>query len=679
MSIFKPNIMTNKKEKLEVSWSNLTTNSPEFKKAESSNSLSHLFHEYFKASKPSQILINELAEKNPELLLNSIRINRAYLNPEHLSSFSFFVTHHNNRLVSHFRFFSKLAQIEIEKYSIFNTYISKIDKSSIIKNIFLVSFWFEEKRAKIFKNNNQSLISYDLKPYIETIEFYLSHYFINSKEQLAHKSFKEFQDIVEFKDAYLELKNFNNFNVHPVFFTLNLAHDYLTFLKNTIEQYSFDLNFEVDVLENVAQLYYKDEVTLKKWFTVDNKLKYWFKYYDFIAKEIIDNKIKEKPDFIKNKNGIDYEMNYHGAIRHQINELIIEDFYIKDSKLFDVTVSELINIFNGFVSNAWGRFVNPMDKLNRIQPDNWLANIYENYFNHYKETIKKDKIFIATLPIKFLDENTLKIIIGDNNFTNNLIQLISLDLKNINSINKFKPYLNIIGKPFIKINDFYFCFDSIIGEGSSQTNILLNIMESNRLAHSIIEKNEVEKMESSICNQFIEAGFKNSICKVEFKSETIKGDIDIIVYEKGVLLCIELKRSKIRFHLSEIKDEYENSLNKASSQLDKVTSYIRNNYNQFVNQNLKAINIEENECSQLKIYTLIVSTSFEYDHELINNKHLKISLFELKNILDSEIKEYKGNKLEALMQMIIRNEYWDLRLRNLDYPDFTKFNLKMPL
>jgi hypothetical protein len=29
--------------------------------------------------------------------------------------------------------------------------------------------------------------------------------------------------------------------------------------------------------------------------------------------------------------------------------------------------------------------------------------------------------------------------------------------------------------------------------------------------------------------------------------------------------------------------------------------------------------------------------------------------------------------------MIIRNEYWDLRLRNLDYPDFTKFNLKMPL
>jgi hypothetical protein len=672
--------MTNKKEKKEVNWSNLTTNSPEFKKAESNNSLSRLFHEYFKASKPSQVLINELAEKNPDLLLNSIRINRAFLNPEHLSSFNFFVNHHNKRLVDHYQFFLKLVQIESEKYFNFNKYLNKIDKSSIIKNLFLVSFWFEEKRAQIFKNNNQSLIRYDIKPYIETIEFYLSHYFFNSKEQLAHKSFKEFQDSVELNDAYQELKKFNNFNVHPVFFTLNLAHDYLTFLKNTIEQYSFDLNFEVDVVENVAQLYYKDEIILKKWFTVDQKLKYWFDFNEIIAKEIIDYKIKENPDFIINKNGIDYEMNYQGAIRHLINELIIEDFYIKDSKLFDVPINELIKVFNGFVSNAWGRFVNPMDKLNCIQPDNWLDNIYENYFNHFKETNNNNKgDFIAALPIKFLHERTLKNIIGDKNFTDNLIRLISLDLNGIDFNNKFKPYLNLIGKPFIKINDFYFCYDSIIGEGSSQTNLLLNIMESNRKAHSSTEKDEVIKMESAIYKKFIEAGFKNSICQIEFKSDTTKGDFDIIVYEKGVLLCIELKRSKLRLHLSEINDEYENSFKKASSQLDKVKSYIKNNYNQFVDQDLKTISIEENEHSKLKIYTLIVSTSFEYDHELIDNKHHKISLFELQNILDSEIEEYNGNKLEGLMQKILRNEYWDSRLRNLNYPDFTKFNLKMPL
>ena len=61
-------------------------------------------------------------------------------------------------------------------------------------------------------------------------------------------------------------------------------------------------------------------------------------------------------------------MNLEGAIRLAISKNIAKYFYLMDSTLFDVPVISLITILNGFVVNAWGRFVEPMDKLNYLNP-----------------------------------------------------------------------------------------------------------------------------------------------------------------------------------------------------------------------------------------------------------------------------------------------------------------------
>ena len=140
-------------KKTEIQWENFSINSPDFIKAERGSSLSSLLHNYFsKNSITSLKFISDLSENYPELLLNSIRVNRAFLNPEHFKSFEILKLHTNKYLSDHYFFFSKLAQIENELYAQFEKSLDLCISTEILKDLIWVSFWFEEKRANLFKS-----------------------------------------------------------------------------------------------------------------------------------------------------------------------------------------------------------------------------------------------------------------------------------------------------------------------------------------------------------------------------------------------------------------------------------------------------------------------------------------------------------------------------------------------
>ena len=125
--------------------------------------------------------------------------------------------------------------------------------------------------------------------------------------------------------------------------------------------------------------------------------------------------------------------------------------------------------------------------------------------------------------------------------------------------------------------------------------------------------------------------------------------------------------------------KYENNLLKASNQLEKGYDYIKNNFTKCKADYFQKLNIKETEFSQLKIYPIIVSTSFEQDHTTINDKHFKISLFEMQNIIERDIDPISGNKLEGLILKLLRNEYWEPIEREFVLPELEKYILRMPL
>ena len=669
-----------------IQWENVSISSPEFIKAEQGNSLSQFLHQYFTVNQTVNTgFIIELAEKHPEQLLRSIRLNRAFLNPSHCNSLLILKEHSNQRLADHYMFFTKLASIEKELYNDFQQTLNKCLSMEVIDVLIWISLWFEEKRASLFRTQQAHIFQYDIHSYVETINYFLTHYLFASKEKIKSTKFYDEQDIDSLIKVLPEAVKVQDLTANLVWASINKAETYFHFLKSTIEIYSFDLNYDIKIENNVAILTYISESELKRWFKENNKLQAWYDYYRNIATELVQYEIKLNPNFIKNTVGIDYEMNIEGAIRNTVTRLVADDFSFINSSLGGVPSESLLTILNGFVSNAWGRYVTPMDRLNFERPTEWLKNIGNVAMFHSNFKAESDSRRLSAFPSRFASEEQMLNIINANlndsqNHSKQLLNLLSFDITNVKNIDRLRPIFNLSGKPFIKLNNHYFAFNGILGESSSQTNILFNVMESNAKAHTMVTKSEVELLERNVASLFNEAGFSNVLNSIEYKSKDgIQGDFDFVAYESGVLLLIELKRSKFRVHLSEINDEYENSLKKASSQLSKAQKYISEDFATCKEEYFRKLNIKENNFSELKFYPLILSTSLENDHCIIEDKHFKFSLFEFRNVLEKEIPSLTGNKLEDLIMYFLRNEYWSQVEENSEFPDLNKFTLKMPL
>lgn len=669
-----------------IQWENFSISSPEFIKAEQGNNLSQLLHQYFSLNKTANPrFIIELAEMDPELLLRSIRVNRAFLNPDHTPSLDILKEHKNQKLADHYRFFKKLAAIEKDLFSEFQQSLDKCQECDVLNVLMWTSFWFEEKRASLFENQQAHILQYDIHPYVETINYFLTQYLFACKEKIKNTVFHDEQDIEALGEAFKEASTIKDYSKNNVWSAIDKADKYYRFLKSIIEIYSFDMNYDVEIENNLATLKFISEAELKRWFLENSKVQVWYDYYRIIAYELVQNEIARNPGFIKNTTGIDYEMNLEGAIRNSVARLVADDFSIIQSSLGGVPSESLLTIMNGFVSNAWGRYVTPMDKLNFKNPKEWLINIGKVAAFHGNFVKDDNDRRLSAFPSRFANEEQILFMINDNlknalSYSKNLLNLLSFDIQNISFVDRLRPVFNLTGKPFIKLNNYYFAFNGILGESNSQVNTLVNVMESNAYAHTKVTQSEVILLEKALAEYFKDAGFTNVLSGVDYLSfDGTQGDFDTVVYLNGVLLLIELKRSKFRVHLSDVNDEYENSLKKASKQLAKAQKFIADNFDDCKTKYFSKLNIQEKSFSELKFYPFIVSTSLEHDHCMIEGQHFKLSLFELRNVLEVKIPSLTGNKLEDLIMMLLRNEYWSKFENHFVLPDFSNQKLVLPL
>jgi|GEM_PF-3473695 hypothetical protein len=661
-----------------INWGRFSITSPEFIKAEKEETLSQLLHCYFSKNNVSnQKFISELADMYPKVLIRSIRVNRAFLKFEHIDSLKILHNHSNSYLNNHFLVFTKLAKEEKNYFDEFNNALQKANSLSILEGLSWVSLWFEEKRAELFKTQQAYLLPYDVSEFTDAISFFLSYYLHGNKDEISSTNFNEYEDVDVLFKIIPEAKA-NGFLYNPAWICLDKAYQYLYYQKGTLDTYSFDMNYEVEVSNGVAEVKFIDISKLKRWYIESEKLAYWYNYYRYIATELVNQRISQDPDFIKDTDGIDGWTNYEGAIRSTISHTVAHDYCINESMLWEVPASSLIQSLVGFTVNALGRYVLPMDELNYENPNTWLENILTNACFFEKQSI-------SAMPTRFLNKGNMVATVNNNfenasSYSEQLVDLISNDISNYKFIDRFNPSINLLGKPFIKLNNFYFAFNGILGETNSQINTLTNIMDSNFKAHSLVRKSETDKLEKKVQELFYEAGFTQSDCSIIYSDGDIPiGDFDIVVYEKGVMLLIELKRSKFRIHLSDAHNEYENSLVKASEQLNKAQDYISFNFNSCKNEYFKKLNIPETEFLNISFYPLIVSTSFENDHTLIRSKHLKISLFELQNILENGTENTAGNKLEGLINKILREEYWAHLNVNFELSEAQKRTIRFPV
>lgn len=295
----------------------------------------------------------------------------------------------------------------------------------------------------------------------------------------------------------------------------------------------------------------------------------------------------------------------------------------KDTSNIDIT--KTLHVLKTF-----SLFFMPPDTMNfnrqsfqRQAPESFKALYHSDYIVCFKEREFIDKCF------NYFNFSKEEII--------NIINFITLDLNcDIGSNIEIKQ------NPLIKIGDQYFWMSTFMKDRRWEI-----ALHSKLVKEDLINPNKIsDQSENYISNIFKEANFK-AISSLKYKYNNKSGEIDLLAYKGGVLFLGELKSTYVIEDMTKNSKYEARQFNKASDQLDLAKDYVLNNFEEI--KNLDGLNINC-KIEDLKIETIIISNIYQADHVMINNKHLKVSLFELLIILKNDLYNMQVSKMgEALL------------------------------
>ncbi len=571
-----------------------------------------------------------LAEKSPSLFINSLRLNKVFLNETKFGLLKQFHQSANDYIRKHFLFMNLLLIKENDfkqRIQLIELSLSKEQPVNVMADL---AFWYESKRALLYRVPNIDKIQSGLHELVETINLFLPAYF-SSERQIDYQG-----DLVEqsIKRLTWHVKPQNPFTWQ----CLNVWLEYNIFLNRELYLYCYNLHWEVEIMQHEVCLKSMKEEDDFKWQYNGMKLHFWLHERMREAADFVETEVYEERMFIPGKNDDDYNMNYIGAIHKYATHCVADDM------VFDLETNQLskcvIPVWYGFYANAYGRYVSKSTKY-LMQKESWVTTVGKVLV----DTNGKGFPMRWMRPAEF--EKMIKANLRETEISfESIYNLLVMDVSKPGNLRKF----NIAAKPFIKIGNWICGFDNILGESSTQVGLIDNLMRINSEGRKNIQKEETSQMEKKLAELFRSKGFK----AVESK-ETNTGEIDVLVYENGHLLLIELKRGALRVSMEEVWTERMNLLQHASIQVQRIKEEILQENS--VISDLLGVNIMESPV----IFPLIVSSSFEADHELLEGVK-KISLFELRKILlksDFDAMRNAGNNpILEIKKMLEANWVW---------------------
>ena len=451
-------------------------------------------------------------------------------------------------------------------------------------------------------------------------------------------------------------KNKYNDGLQKLETIINIYKELYLFENTAIATFCFDDNFQFEIINEELNLKVIDINKYKKWLNENRKLEVFFEYYFseaiYHTKELLDKHILGT---IENNDINKFAFNLSLGIDN-----LLEEIYGCDNQL---KINDITSL--------------PKDKA--IESICYLSSLYKKYFvSEYVSLLEKHQwkdalnIFIFNgmyerkkrFPIVIKQQYTFANEMNDVNFTvsesdrENIESFYTFDLKEFNNINEEK-LPNIFEKPLLKLDDLVLIMPFILGSQNLFTSIINNLLNVH-FKRTKYRKEEVQQSENYLLKLFQKLNFK-AIANYElpFSKDYDLGDIDLICTKDDYLFVLELKSTYIRTSFENIWNYKSNVLRKASSQLNKRK--------RLIDMLIKDNNQEFNELFGVpkNIVYLIIDTSFEFDHEMFD-ENLKISMFELINLLNGDNKEFypNGFSTEIFLQNINNEKYWQTYIDN---------------
>ncbi len=617
--------------------------------------------------------IEKLIEISPGNLVKSIRVSKSFMYNGWFDLFEQkFKNHPNSYLRDHFTSFKVLKQQENKLWH----HVDK--KSSCIKSfndspldlLNELSLWYEVNTN--FLNNGQ--VQHNVAVLNLAIEYLTINGFLEidesiTKEQIIESGIKSISKLQSFE---------HNQKRMPVFEWLDQINKWYGFVDKYLQVYCFDLNFEPEISNE--EIAYLKPVKIEQLVNRRNngiKINMMFDYYTQVAENMHseakrNNQIKGQSDKSISEEDANYiDIQRLSAEQAWLNTFLDEKFEVNKTQYSILNVSKFFSEYSG---NNYFRWFKPLIQKQAISNILECEDLMQVFFENLNN--KRDIKWLRHDSYNRINE---KIAYQRNEINSEtILNLFINQPKQEKQFNRFQIKNNLFTKPFLKYGDHLFSFTSIFANTRHYTFLFDNILNQNK--DCILINQLSDKFENRISYEFYSKGFqtllminKSGLVAISETSENKKfsnkisgesGDIDTLAYKNGCLFIIEAKLAPLRVTMQDTHHEIHNAFTKGASQLSKIIRYIEDDFNNIKNK----LDIKEQTFNEIKIFSLIISTSLETDHELIcwGDKHfLKISWHELFLILQKEACP------EKIMEIIKKNEVWN-QLNVLPIPSITE-------
>lgn len=594
----------------------------------------HLLHDFWKRFDINSVEnLKIFYQTDEQLLINSIRLNQVFLDPQKFNIIKSELDNKPTEIYRHLQIMELLLNHKNDLIIKTAIYWKALNDLNCIEVITDIACWQIKKQFEFEKEKGNFTAEWTvaLNHHFLSINKFLNEYLKNGHELPSQMDIQE----IYMKRFAFFLKSANS----PVWSILDIYSEELLVLEDEIDRYSYNMFWDFDLIGNTIQWKCTDNTEENNWNKGAKKIEIWqhhlLKEQNIEAKRILEDNCYNL--YIPNE--LNYVMNIYGKVNSESIKKVMQYMHFSDK--VEPEIADITKILNDYYNNSLFKF-----KLHWNRHIERARTWFELVFNILHETASKG----------FLIKN-----IREDEF-NSKIRNQQAGLHSIQTCNKYlgtdiseplnKEEIDIISKPFLKINNQIIYLPNILANSNIPIAIANNLIKSKSLERmeNFVPK-EKKLIEDEIAKWLNENGIQSK-AQVEIKPIP---EIDVVGIWGNDILLIEAKRNQLHTNDKGIHSE-KSTLLKASIQLHRNENLIIEHFDEFKKE-LK-LNID---LSNVQIHKLIVSTSFENDHKLLEGI-IKISTFELKEILynhrECNNKEV-NNPIENLMDKINENYFWE--------------------
>ncbi|MEQ8811149.1 MAG: hypothetical protein RIE59_18915 [Imperialibacter sp.] len=593
---------------------------------------------FWKSRSTSTELIRLFAGNYPQKFIESLRLNRTFLNPDVLQLVTDSIHNPPAYIYCHLMQMQSMLKRKSALEAKLKTNEEVLEKISLASILILITLWFE-------KDPNEDRQAVDLK--YRTVNKFLTDYF-----RLSTKSLRRLEResmMLDFVKICNKLQNDKSV-VPSVWKKIDDVKDYIFFLSADVDHYCFDLKSDF----NPPGEFISNSREKMSFIEGSNKLDAFESYHLSLAALITPKLLKEWDVKLGGKDDHELAFNQLAVIFDVVIRLWTS--YLGLDTVFSETHKLYTKVYSMLFAHAKSRYEAPFQAHFSATNDpivSILATIVSDGQGRgfpVQVTTAEEFAGMTRLSFKGQVEESEMI---------DIPELLFYDTSLANA------ELNMISRPLIRTDgDQYVRLLPLL----SRQNVVIGAYT--RLLEEVVRSGEQNKKASESFEKIVSATFKKARFSSahSLKVDGMTGDFDVIVTERDTVLILELKRTSFRENSTGIWKERTDRLQKGSLQLYKLTRFIENNPEALAREFPALQDVS------VKIAGFVVSPWFEHDHELIG-RYRKVSWFEIRYALEKMEEQWKHseNRLAAFINLIEDDKIWpEIFGKSFEFERYTK-------